>query len=147
MLRDTDTARDMPTNMGTWVHRALTRVLALWPAAPEAADAEAVDRQEDAHFAGDTDLDEGAARYTLREWRQCVMEWSRHGGSAEGLWALAQPPYRGGSEDDDDDEGETRQSGNSNSSALPPHRAMLVVLYKCMLSSSNRSVQTLISFD
>jgi hypothetical protein len=110
----------------------LGQVLALWTVAQE--DLDAVDHQHDALFAGDLDLDEEVAVSLLSSWRRCIERWcQRPGGSAEGMWACAAAPAAG-----DAEEG-AMVAAAAGGAQLPPHRALLVVLYKCMLiTSANR---------
>jgi hypothetical protein len=107
----------------------LGQVLALWTVAHE--DLDAVDHQHDAHFAGDLDLDEEAAVGLLSSWRRCIKRWCQSpGGSAEGMWACAAAAPAA----NDADEG--AMVATAAGAQLPPHRALLVVLYKCMLITS-----------
>ena len=98
---------------------SIAALLSLWSAG--ATDLQAVDRQNEAHFAGELEATEQEALSIITEWGACVDQWRRRpGGSAEGLWSCAN----------------AEDSSDADQDRLPAHKAALVVLYKCLLLTS-----------
>lgn len=119
----------------------LTQLLALWTVSQD--DVAAIDTLNSSYFAGDLEVDEEAALPLLSDWRRCLLAWSKRPEcSIEALWACASatPSDNAGESSDGANQGsssrrslQARSDDSAESSHVAPQRALLVVLYKCML--------------